>query len=130
MEGRGPGLGELLSQRMRISTSSLPGLPDSEITIAEKLKDLGYQTSMVGKWHLGVGKDHEYLPTKHGFDSYYVSLSTELNCIYQGGLHRGAGRRPPPPPPPTRCPPTLGYDTKGCLRVHYCLYSVTVHVYW
>ena len=23
-------------------------------------------------------------------------------------------------------PPTLGYNTRGCPRVHYCLYSVTV----
>ena len=53
-----------------------------------------------------------------------------------GGLHRGAGGggRPPPPPPPPQlkhwggiAPPTLGYNTKGCLRVHYCLYYVTVY---
>ena len=31
------------------------------------------------------------------------------------------GASPPPPPP------TLGYNTKRCLRVHYCLYSVIVY---
>jgi len=28
-------------------------LPDSEITIAEKLKENGYKTAAIGKWHLG-----------------------------------------------------------------------------
>lgn len=45
------------------------GLPPSEVTLAEALKDEGYRTMAVGKWHLG---DRErYLPTEHGFDAYY-----------------------------------------------------------
>ncbi len=45
------------------------GLPAEEITIAEVLRDQGYATLAVGKWHLG---DHvEYLPTRHGFDHYF-----------------------------------------------------------
>ncbi len=50
------------------------GLPLSEITIAEGLKSVGYHTTIVGKWHLGVGLHQEYLPTKQGFDSYFVSF--------------------------------------------------------
>ena len=50
------------------------GLPLNETTIAEQLKPLGYKTTIVGKWHLGVGKDGEYLPTNHGFDHYLVNL--------------------------------------------------------
>ena len=53
----------------------LVGLPHNEVTIAESLKNAGYHTAMVGKWHLGVGTNHEYLPTNHGFDSYYVRMS-------------------------------------------------------
>lgn len=36
-----------------------------EITIARALKEWGYATASIGKWHLG---DEEYSPDKHGFD--------------------------------------------------------------
>lgn len=45
------------------------GLHPSEKTIAEYLKEEGYATSIVGKWHLG--HQTEYLPTNQGFDSWY-----------------------------------------------------------
>ena len=45
------------------------GLHPDEITIPEILKEQGYATAMVGKWHLG--HHPEFLPTRHGFDSYY-----------------------------------------------------------
>jgi arylsulfatase A-like enzyme len=49
------------------------GLDPGEITIAEQLKKAGYQTFMVGKWHLGT--EPEFLPDKQGFDHYYGMLS-------------------------------------------------------
>ena len=49
------------------------GLPLNETTIAELLKEDGYSTAIVGKWHLGVGEGGMYLPTHQGFDSYFVS---------------------------------------------------------
>lgn len=45
------------------------GLNPEETTIAEMLKSNGYQTGMVGKWHLG--HQPEFLPTRQGFDSYF-----------------------------------------------------------
>lgn len=45
------------------------GLHPDEVTIAEMLKDVGYQTACVGKWHLGHLPP--CLPTDQGFDSYY-----------------------------------------------------------
>ena len=45
------------------------GIHPDEVTVAEILKDQGYATAIVGKWHLG---DHpRFLPTNHGFDSFF-----------------------------------------------------------
>ena len=56
------------------------GLPQSEITIAELLKQKGYQTTAIGKWHLG--DFHPYLPTDNGFDSYYgIPYSNDMDQI-------------------------------------------------
>ena len=49
------------------------GLPLEEITIADILKDQGYATMHIGKWHLGHYKP-EYMPTSRGFDHYYGLL--------------------------------------------------------
>ena len=45
------------------------GLNPKEKTIARVLKDAGYATGGFGKWHLG--DQPEFLPTRHGFDSYF-----------------------------------------------------------
>lgn len=46
-----------------------PGaIPEAELTLPEALKQVGYDTAMLGKWHLG---DKPYaLPTRHGFDQW------------------------------------------------------------
>ena len=60
--------------------NSLNGLPSSEFTIAEKLKEVNYKTAIVGKWHLGHLKD--YLPNNHGFDYYYgIPYSNDMDKI-------------------------------------------------
>ena len=45
----------------------------SEITIAELLKDAGYQTGMIGKWHLG--DNYPSRPIDQGFDYAFNHLS-------------------------------------------------------
>ena len=53
------------------------GLPQSEITLAELLRDAGYTTGMVGKWHLGHQDEH--WPTEHGFDEFVgVAYSNDM----------------------------------------------------
>jgi uncharacterized sulfatase len=44
-------------------------LPESERTLAEIMRDAGYATAMVGKWHLGHAKK-DYYPVRRGFDEY------------------------------------------------------------
>ncbi|MBK1879018.1 sulfatase-like hydrolase/transferase [Pelagicoccus mobilis] len=48
------------------------GIPDEERTLGEVYQAAGYQTSLVGKWHLG--HQAQFLPTRNGFDSYYGIL--------------------------------------------------------
>ncbi len=45
------------------------GLNPAETTVAEYLKELGYATTCIGKWHLG--DQPEFLPTNQGFDHYF-----------------------------------------------------------
>jgi arylsulfatase A len=45
------------------------GLHPKEITVAEILRDAGYATTCIGKWHLGDQPD--FLPTRQGFDEYF-----------------------------------------------------------
>ncbi len=45
------------------------GLNLDEVTLANVLKDRGYKTMCIGKWHLG--RPAQYLPTSRGFDEYF-----------------------------------------------------------
>ncbi|NQV31879.1 MAG: sulfatase-like hydrolase/transferase, partial [Phycisphaeraceae bacterium] len=49
------------------------GLSVNQVTIAELVKTAGYQTGMVGKWHLAT-KATKNSPLQRGFDSYYGTL--------------------------------------------------------
>ncbi|XP_032476264.1 arylsulfatase E isoform X1 [Phocoena sinus] len=51
------------------------GLPPNETTFAKILKDKGYATGLIGKWHLGLNcessDDYCHHPLSHGFDHFY-----------------------------------------------------------
>ncbi len=65
------------------------GINPSELTLAESLKEVGYATACVGKWHLG--DQLEFLPTRHGFDEYYgIPYSNDMVA------RTGPGRPPLP----------------------------------
>ena len=57
-----------LGLRGALNHTAERGLAPEEVTVAELLKDRGYRTAMVGKWHLGHFSP--YLPTDQGFESY------------------------------------------------------------
>jgi arylsulfatase A len=66
------------------------GLNPDEITIARLLKNAGYATKIVGKWHCGDQK--KFLPTRHGFDSYYgIPYSNDM------GIQKEDDPNPPLP---------------------------------
>ncbi|XP_067656524.1 arylsulfatase J-like isoform X2 [Haliotis asinina] len=82
-----PSRSQFMSGRYQIHTGLQHGvilatqpnaLPLGSATIADKMKDAGYSTYAVGKWHLGFYKN-AYLPTNRGFDSFYGYLTGKEN---------------------------------------------------
>jgi len=77
------------------------GLPLNQITVAQLLKDAGYTTIAVGKWHLGaapcfhpnergftdyfgfLGGGHQYLPGVKGSSEYTVTLLRNKEPVEQ-----------------------------------------------
>jgi N-acetylgalactosamine-6-sulfatase len=54
------------------------GLPPSAVTMPRILKDAGYDTAIIGKWHLGYSP--KFSPNAHGFDEFLGILGG--NCDY------------------------------------------------
>ncbi len=63
-----------------------------EVTIAEALKEAGYRTAIVGKWHLGrYGK---YSPSTHGFDEFLGFRDGMIDDYFDTALeHNGQPAR-------------------------------------
>lgn len=70
------------------------GLPQTEISIARLLREAGYRTQMIGKWH--CGDQDGFLPINHGFEHYF-------GLPYSNDMGRQANHPdgiPVPPPLP------------------------------
>ena len=90
LTGRLPIRSGMMHSKIRVLfPESWSGLQQSEITIAEVVKQKNYATMHVGKWHLGHLPD--YLPTKQGFDSYYgIPYSNDMDPTQPQDKHRWA----------------------------------------
>jgi arylsulfatase A-like enzyme len=62
------------------------GLPTDERTLPQALKEAGYGTAMVGKWHLGHA-DKKFWPQNRGFDYFYGNTVGEVDYF----THKRAG---------------------------------------
>lgn len=64
------------------------GLNPEEVTLAEMLKQVGYRTACIGKWHLG--HKPPFLPTRQGFDYYYgIPYSNDMRIDPTATLAKG-----------------------------------------
>ncbi len=79
LTGRLPVRNGMMSPQHRVLfPDSASGIPEAEVTLAEALRDAGYATACVGKWHLGHLP--QYLPTNNGFDSYFgIPYSNDMD---------------------------------------------------
>lgn len=77
------------------------GLNPSEITIAEVLKEQGYATAAIGKWHLG--DQPEFMPTQQGFD-YFFGIPYSDDMTQAAGLKNANRKRNPRAPAITDSP--------------------------
>ncbi len=70
-------------------------LPPHQPTIAETLRDGGYSTLMVGKWHLckeqdlGPASDRHSWPVQRGFDQFYGFLEAQTNFFHPHQMYEG-----------------------------------------
>src|SRR5260221_6610855 len=84
-----------LEEPLKKSSPPNVGLPPEHPTIASLLKANGYDTSLVGKWHLGWKP--EFGPNRHGFDEFFGILSGAGDYFTHRGDAPGSAAGAPAP---------------------------------
>jgi arylsulfatase A len=94
LTGRYPIRSGMCGNRRVLFPDSKGGLPPREVTIAEALRQQGYTTAHIGKWHLGIHQGSQ--PLDQGFErSYGLPYSNDMDP--RGDLPKGASGFPEPP---------------------------------
>jgi arylsulfatase B len=62
----------------QINPWNVNGFPPDAYLLSDAFRAAGYQTGLVGKWHLGHTQAHQ-LPNAHGFDTFYGHLHTQTD---------------------------------------------------
>jgi arylsulfatase A-like enzyme len=65
-------------QTIVVPSKGTYGLATDEYLLPQALKDAGYSTVMIGKWHLGHA-DQKYWPRQRGFDYHYGAVLGEID---------------------------------------------------
>ena len=86
------------------------GLPTNEITLADAIRQSGYATAMVGKWHLGVAE--EFLPTNRGFDEFFGVVGSGSDYV-DPTREDVKSSRPGRKPTPTGTAPAAKWARRG-----------------
>lgn len=60
----------------------LGGLDVNLTTLADYLRDAGYHTRLIGKWHLGQGPHFEFAPRNRGFDEFFGFIGSGNHMTY------------------------------------------------
>jgi arylsulfatase A-like enzyme len=95
LTGRYPVRSGMAGGRRVLFPESAGGLPPEEVTFAEALRERGYVTAHIGKWHLGVHAGSR--PNDQGFElSVGLPYSNDMDA--RPGLPRGAAASPTPAP--------------------------------
>ena len=85
MTGKSP---QSMGVYRQFAKNATQGLPAEERTIANYLSEAGYQTWLVGKWHLGY-LEEKYQPNSRGFDHFYGHVTGGIGYwdhVHGGGL--------------------------------------------
>lgn len=94
LTGRYPIRSGMCGDRRVLFPNSKGGLPSREVTLAEALRDQGYATLHVGKWHLGIHQGSR--PLDQGFEhSFGLPYSNDMDA--RPGLPKGATESVTPP---------------------------------
>ncbi|XP_042305638.1 arylsulfatase G isoform X3 [Sceloporus undulatus] len=99
------------------AVTSVGGLPLNETTLAEVMKEAGYLTAIIGKWHLG--HNGPYHPNFRGFDYYFgIPYSHDMGCTDTPGYNL----------PP--CPACPWHSTRGSQSGRpFFLYLALAHMH-
>ncbi len=93
LTGRYPIRSGMCGNRRVLFPNSKGGLPPKEVTIAEALRETGYATAHIGKWHLGIHAGSR--PVDQGFQrSFGLPYSNDMDA--RAGLPKGATGSPNP----------------------------------
>ncbi|XP_062827231.1 arylsulfatase G isoform X2 [Anolis carolinensis] len=98
------------------AVTSVGGLPLNETTLAEVLKEAGYRTGIIGKWHLG--HNGPYHPSLRGFDYYFgIPYSHDMGCTDTPGYNLPA------------CPACLWNSTRGSKQKKDCYPEIALPLF-